>query len=642
MITPAKWSPSPGIDLEPNAEIGVRSRSNYLVVAGPGAGKTELLAQRAGFLLETNLCMEPRRILAISFKKDAADNLRTRVEARIGPELAVRFDSHTFDSYAKGLLDRFREGITEAIRPPPDYDIVTDFKAFANSHVRAMLLQVTSADASLAKLKNIDAKWFLEKRLCFQPLEAFSGELDDFGRAARAVWILLMQAQPCFLTFDMVKRLAERIIQKNELLARALRITYGHVFLDEYQDTTAIQYDLLRASFPVGSATLTAVGDNKQRIMLWANAMPDAFDRFKLDYAASRVQLLQNRRSDARLVEIQRSLIKAIDPSCEPSEPAADQLAGDGICEILEFEDEGEEANAVLLKVKAVLDSGIEPTDICFIVRQTAAKYVHRVLEVLNANGVKCRMEEPYQNLLRDELVEAFLTLVHLALGVQSATRWQPAIDLICLLDGLDPDQGNAAYSAEERLVAFLENLKQTLSQPVNSINDIATVLKLVVSFLGRDKIRAHFPRYKQARALQVTLRDMGRLLLECWIQEPSWPGALGAFYGKNSIPAMTIHKSKGLEYHAVVFIGLEDSAWWNFAKQSEEETCAFFVAFSRAKKQVYFTFCRSRSFGGNQVRVVQKRTGVDSLYRLLTDSGVEVRTYAQICEESPDTLPAS
>ena len=627
MITADKWTPSAGIDLEPNAGHVVRSETNYLVVAGPGAGKTELLAQRASYLLETNLCMEPRRILAISFKKDAADNLRARVESRIGSQLAVRFDSHTFDSYAKGLLDRFREGITPAIRPPPDYDIVTDFKAFANSHVRALIHQVTSADPGLVKLKNLDAKWFLEKGLCLHSLDALSGDLDELGRVAKGVWILLMRADPCLLTFDMVKRLAERIIQKNELLARALRITYGHVFLDEFQDTTAIQYEVLRASFPTGSAVLTAVGDNKQRIMLWANAMPDAFERFRTDYGATPAQLLQNRRSDTRLVEIQRALIRAIDPTCEPSEPAADQLAGDGICEILEFENEDEEADSLLVKVRHLLGADVAPNDICFIVRQTAAKYVHKVIEVLNANGVKCRMEEPYQNLLRDELVEATLTLMHLALGLQTAKRWQPAIDLICMLEGLDPDQENAAYSAEEKLTDFISDLQHALSLPVNGIEDIAALFKMMVAFLERDKIRAHFPRYKQARALQITLRAFGGLLLECWAQSNNWPEVLACFYGKDSIPAMTIHKSKGLEYHTVFFIGLEDSAWWSFATKSEEETCAFFVAFSRAKKHVYFTFCRSRSFGGNEPRLVQKRTGVNSLYRLLTDTGVEVRT---------------
>jgi superfamily I DNA/RNA helicase len=83
-ITAETWIPV-GIDsLEPIANLVVRSERNTLVVAGPGAGKTELLAQRACFLLETGKCAHPRRILTISFKRDAAKNLRTGVEKRSG------------------------------------------------------------------------------------------------------------------------------------------------------------------------------------------------------------------------------------------------------------------------------------------------------------------------------------------------------------------------------------------------------------------------------------------------------------------------------------------------------------------------------------------------------------------------------
>ena len=57
----------------------------------------------------------------------------------------------------------------------------------------------------------------------------------------------------------------------------------------------------------------------------------------------------------------------------------------------------------------------------------------------------------------------------------------------------------------------------------------------------------------------------------------------------------MTIHKSKGLEFDTVIFIGLEDSQWWSFSTQAEEEKRGFFVAFSRAIAHVFFTFCDVR-----------------------------------------------
>ncbi|MEG2200067.1 MAG: UvrD-helicase domain-containing protein, partial [Anaerovorax sp.] len=68
IILPEKWVPCDGVVLEEKAECAVRCDSHVLVIAGPGAGKTELLAQKATYLLQTNLCREPQKILAISFK----------------------------------------------------------------------------------------------------------------------------------------------------------------------------------------------------------------------------------------------------------------------------------------------------------------------------------------------------------------------------------------------------------------------------------------------------------------------------------------------------------------------------------------------------------------------------------------------
>ena len=73
------WRPADGFVLEPAVDKAVRAMSNAIVIAGPGAGKTELLAQRACFLLQTGICPPPMRILALSFKRDAARNLESEL-----------------------------------------------------------------------------------------------------------------------------------------------------------------------------------------------------------------------------------------------------------------------------------------------------------------------------------------------------------------------------------------------------------------------------------------------------------------------------------------------------------------------------------------------------------------------------------
>ena len=116
-ISKEDWYPASGFKLEVEAMNTVINDKNTLVVAGPGAGKTELLAQRACFLLQTNICKFPKKILAISFKKDAAENLKERVELRCGKELASRFESKTYDAFSKEIVDRFKNSLDESYRP---------------------------------------------------------------------------------------------------------------------------------------------------------------------------------------------------------------------------------------------------------------------------------------------------------------------------------------------------------------------------------------------------------------------------------------------------------------------------------------------------------------------------------------------
>jgi len=113
MISPEVWKPSEGIVLEPNAEVAVREVKRCVALtAGPGAGKSELLAQRADFLLTTGACRYPKRILAIAFKVDASNNLKERVWRRCGADYASRFDSYTFHGFAKRIIERFRPVLT--------------------------------------------------------------------------------------------------------------------------------------------------------------------------------------------------------------------------------------------------------------------------------------------------------------------------------------------------------------------------------------------------------------------------------------------------------------------------------------------------------------------------------------------------
>ena len=88
---------------------------------GPAPGRRNCLAQRANLLFTTGVCAYPQRIVAISFKVDAATNLRERVAARCRPAHTARFDSLTFHAFARHIVARHRPHVAD--RVPPDFRV---------------------------------------------------------------------------------------------------------------------------------------------------------------------------------------------------------------------------------------------------------------------------------------------------------------------------------------------------------------------------------------------------------------------------------------------------------------------------------------------------------------------------------------
>ncbi|MBN0741809.1 UvrD-helicase domain-containing protein, partial [Pseudomonas aeruginosa] len=120
--------------------------------------------------------------------------------------------------------------------------------------------------------------------------------------------------------------LAIQILQKSEMARNAIRQTYSDVFLDEFQDCTNLQYELLKLAFQDTSIRLTAVGDTKQKIMGWAGALDGIFQTFSADFAATPLNMYRNFRSKPRLLRLQNEIIRVLDPaSVMPDE----QLVGD-------------------------------------------------------------------------------------------------------------------------------------------------------------------------------------------------------------------------------------------------------------------------------------------------------------------------
>jgi len=634
-VKPGEWMPTDGIELESAADRVVKSVENTMVVAGPGAGKTELLAQRASYLLQTGICTPPQKILAISFKVDAAANLSERVRKRCGNELSQRFESRTYDSFAKHLLDHFRNSIEAVYRPVQDYEIVTD-----KNELKKLVVPYFKEQYPVRKLSYGTLMDYLGKARL--PLPSTYNVNDVYSLLANDLWGLMPKGSegfPATLTFSMITRLVEYLTRTNTMIKNALKVTYSHLFLDEFQDTTNVQYDMLKQIFQHSKTVITAVGDDKQRIMGWAGALPNAFQEFKNDFSSKEESLIKNHRSVPFLIDIQNYLARDLDPLSsvvEYSSMMTDGKTPPGVCQIWKFKTHLQEADYLSEKIKEWLeDKDINPRDLCILVKQQEDIYAEQIISVLKAKGIIARVEKEFQDLLSEDCITLLIHILTLVINDRAPNSWETVFNVLILLNSNIADKPEEFYKYDSELTNFITKLKMDLPNLKNG-RELEVYLKSVFEFFGEDKYCAMFPKYKGGKYLYTKVKEFSKKLASAYRALKNWELALNDVLGYNSIPIMTIHKSKGLEYHTVIFVGLEDAAFWNFVHNSEEDKRAFFVAFSRAKQRVLFTYSDERRIKHYE-KIVNRRqssNNISVLYTNLIQAGAEIVELVK--EESP------
>ena len=616
------WVPI-GVDaLETNAMSVVRSTEHRSVIAGPGAGKTELLAQRAAYLLQTGGTPAPRRILAISFKRDAATNLAARVRQRCHRLHAGRLDSMTFDAFAKGLVDRFGQALPERWRPTPDYEILFPTDAM----YRGFLQELPTPPApvgSRGDIMAISIKGFERHHLLGARLAEDGWSSPSPGQwAADRFWrSSLGEAKTSYLSFSMLGRLAELLLRISPMARRALQLTYSHLFMDEFQDTTQVQYDLVRTIFHSADTVLTAVGDNKQQIMRWAMAMDDPFAALEADFGATRTPLYNNYRSSPDLVCIQHVLAQALDAhAVAPLSKTVGAISGDS-CTIWDFTTPEIEADRLATFVASEMATHkLSPRDFVLLVRQKPADYAGVLEPAFLKAGLPLRNEAALvgkvalQELLAEEASALLISMLRLATSARAGRHWTRSQDALAKLHGISAeDEGETAALATE-IDGFARDLKARYPTPAVSVAHARSLVAEVLDFVGRARLVAAHPAYAQGDWFAKIIEACALHLAASCAGQASWTAALDTYDGVHAVPLMTIHKSKGLEYHTVVFVGLDDGAWWSFAGDQIEATAGFFVAFTRAKQRVVFTYCAQRG----------TRTKIATLYTLLNAAGVQ------------------
>jgi superfamily I DNA/RNA helicase len=502
---------------------------------------------------------------------------------------ARRFNSYTFDAFAKNLVDRFRAAIPAPYRPPADYRIVMpsrqDYDDFLDSHnFRGVNAQQLEREIARARLPVADVRSEIRRAVA----EYWHAQYNDYHHVP--------------LSFSMLNRLVELLLRANPSILKALHLTYPVVFLDEFQDTTFAQFQLLRTAFRDSGAIFTAVGDDKQRIMVWAGAMPDAFAQLEQHFGAERISLISNWRSHEDLVRIQHVIACRIDPTVETPEARAERLVDGDVAAIWECASEDEESICLAQWIEREVQAGnVEPHDVAILVRMRADEVEARLSPAFEARGLKLRNvarnvgEIAIQDLLGEDLTQMILHLLRLGAEKRSPESWNAALRDLLFLETVDTADEARLQRLQQRLQRFVREIRRAMRLLDPVPGSAAEAARAALDFVGAQVLRRAFPSYQRQSDFDRVWNGFVLLLRECLEHSETWSDALDKVEGLGQIALMTIHKSKGLEFHSMIFYGLDNQTWWSLTPDRIEELNSFFVAFTRAKQRAFFTLCTDR-----------------------------------------------
>ncbi len=316
-----------------------------LVLAGAGSGKTRVIVHKIGRLLQHGL--GPKQIAAITFTNKAAQEMRERAKALVGPKAAKDLAVSTFHSLGVRMLraDGTRVGLKPNFSILDSDDVLGVLKEAGGSTDNALARRWQWA-ISLWKNQGLDADG------------AAAAASNDDERIAAVVMRRLQERLQAFqaVDFDDLITLPLKLLQHDAEARARWQAQFKHVLVDEYQDTNAVQYELLKAM--VGTQTpFTAVGDDDQSIYGWRGATIDNLKRLPQDYPALQVIALeQNYRSTGHILQAANAVISH-NPKLFEKKLWSDLGDGEPV-RLLECDGEEHEAERAVSRIQSLRSQG--------------------------------------------------------------------------------------------------------------------------------------------------------------------------------------------------------------------------------------------------------------------------------------------
>ncbi len=281
-----------------------------MIVAGPGTGKTKTLTARITHLIESGKAA-PEQILALTFTKKAAEEMRTRVEQSLTPFFAGGNRSRAEDSLSSlGLANEpsgsasaeFPPSKNEARSPITSVPTISTFHALCHELLGsetpfvgdAQRLQIIKNLSRPKSLKTLSAREL--GLLISRAKNKVATDDPDITKVVTRYNQALKEEN--VRDFDDLLLETHRLLQEDEPARQAAQNRYRYILVDEFQDTNALQYELLRLL--LGHENICVIGDPYQSIYGFRGASGTIFEQFAADFANHQAITFGDKRSGAR------------------------------------------------------------------------------------------------------------------------------------------------------------------------------------------------------------------------------------------------------------------------------------------------------------------------------------------------------
>lgn len=626
-----------------------------LIVAGAGSGKTRVLTSRIAYILEQGC--NPSEILALTFTKKAASEMKERIALMVGERKARKLYMGTFHS----VFIRFLREFSESLGYPSTFTIYDTSDSV--SAIKTCLKEL-QLDDKVYKPKDVLSRISMAKNNLVTPAayrrNANAIQNDAAARKPRIVDIYDLYVYKCkqagVMDFDDILLNMNILLRDNPAALESISGRFRYLMVDEYQDTNFAQYLILK-KLSQAHKNLCVVGDDSQSIYAFRGAKIENILNFKKDYPQHHIfRLEQNYRSTQVIVNAANSVIEKnsarIPKECysrgEEGEkirliPAYTEqeealLIASSIVSRIQSEHAEYQDFAILYRTNAqsrALEEALRKRNLPYMIFsgnsfferaevKDVMAYFKLAVNVNDDESFKRVVNKPARG-IGDTSLSALMnaalehkTSLFKAAFAEDIERFglkAPAVKKIREFCGMIERLAlrackDDAYSVASAIAMdsgiYMSYKSDTSIEGQARVANIDELLNSVKSYI-EERQNEMFEEMQAdglvSEGAEITSADMPVVTLNDYLENVSLLSAVDVEDGEennNKISLMTVHSSKGLEYPYVYVVGMEENIFPSGGfgaseSEIEEERRLFYVAMTRAKKALQLSFTQTR-----------------------------------------------